>query len=221
MLHRLAVTISLCMISAGTLTYADPLDPVFARIDAAAKSFKGVSADITNTQHTALVDSDEVQTGTFKLAHIKPGQTNLLISLGSQFISLDPQEGKLYNPKTNTVDVKSLSDKQSIVNQLLELGFGATSADLKAAYDITYVGEESIGGQNTSHLKLVPKSADTRRTLKQADLWYNDSGLAAQQKFLYPAGDFKLVKYSNVKLGAIPEKDLQIKLPKNVTVQKH
>src|SRR4051812_23410837 len=103
MLHRLALTITLCALATGSLSAADPLDSVYAHIDAAAKTFKGLSADITNTQHTALVDSDETQTGTFRISKSKPGQTRLLISLGSQMISVDPKEGKIYNPKTKTV----------------------------------------------------------------------------------------------------------------------
>ena len=219
MLHRLALTLNLCVLAAAPLSAADPLDSVYAHIDTAAKSFKGLSADITNTQHTALVDSDDTQTGTFKISRNKPGQTRLLITLGGQSISVDPQEGKIYNPKTNTVDTKNIN--QSLVNQLLELGFGSTSTEIKDAYEVTYVGEEQVGAQHTSHLKLLPKSPDTKRQLKQADLWYTDSGLAAQQKFLFPAGDYKLVKYSNVKPGTFADKDLEIKLPSGVKIQKH
>ena len=36
-------------------------------IDAAAKTFKGMTADINNTQHTSLVDSDDTQSGIIKL----------------------------------------------------------------------------------------------------------------------------------------------------------
>ncbi len=79
------------------------------------------------------------------------------------------------------------------------LGFGAGSAELKATYNITYLGDEKIGSQPTSHLKLVPKATDTLRSLKQAELWFAENGLVAQQKFVQPAGDYKLVIYSNLR----------------------
>jgi outer membrane lipoprotein-sorting protein len=222
MLHRLPLTISLCIMSAGMLAYAaDPLDPVFAHIDTAAKSFKGMAADITNTQHTALVDSDEVQTGTIKLLRAKDGTHMLVVLKDAQSASIDSHELKVYNSKTKTVDTWSLGSKQNEVNQFLLLGFGASSTDLKASYDVTYVGEEKVGSQQTSRIKLVPKSLETRRKMKQADLWFGQNGLVVQQKFLWAAGDSRLVTYSGMTLGSMPDKDLDLKLPKDVTVQKH
>ncbi len=166
---------------------ADPLDAVFARIDAAAKTFKGMTADISNTQHTALVDSDDVQTGTMKLLRTKPGQTRVLIDWKGpkpRQMALDGHKGRLYNPKTNMVDEQNLSgsSKQGVINQFLLLGFGASSADLKSAYDVTFVGDEKVDGRQTSHLRLMAKSAETRQKLKQADLWFGAkrSGGAAE-----------------------------------------
>ena len=56
--------------------------------------------------------------------------------------------------------------------------------------------------------------------VKQADLWIGPAGLVAQQKFLYPSGDYKLVTYSNMKLrSSLPDKDFEL-MPKGATVQK-
>src|SRR4051794_18966589 len=62
----------------------DPLNATFARIDAAAKTFKGMSAQITNTQHTAIVDDNDVQTGSMKVLRVKPGVTRALVEFKSQ-----------------------------------------------------------------------------------------------------------------------------------------
>jgi outer membrane lipoprotein-sorting protein len=202
---------------------ADPLTPVFDHIDAAAKTFKGLTADISNTQHYALVDTNEVSAGAMRLLRVKPGLTRLFVTLkdsgGIKTFAVNGNEGRSFNPKTNILDVYDLSTKQGLVDQFLLLGFGATSAELKSTYDVTYVGEEKIGAQMTSHLKLIPKSAETLRTLKQADLWFAPNGLVTQQKLLWASGDYKLVTYSNVKLGAPPEKELELN-PKGATIQK-
>jgi len=202
---------------------ADPLGAIFEHIDAAARNFKGMTADISNTEHHALApDDDDVSTGTMKVLRVKPGLTRLLIDFnGARSLSFDGREGKMYNRNTKIVDVKDLGDKQSLIDQFLLLGFGATSAELQSTYDITYVGEETVGGQLVSHLKLVPKSPETKRTLKQAELWFAANGLVAQQKLLWAGGDYRLVAYSRLKLGPMPEKDLELKLPKGVIVQKH
>ena len=97
------------------------------------------------------------------------------------------------------------------------LGFGTTSKALKAAYDVTYVGEEKIGAVAASHLKLVPK---TKGSLKQAELWFGENGLVVQQKFLQSSLDYNLLTYSAMKPGAVPEKDLELKVPKGTVIQK-
>lgn len=208
----------------GSLAHAaDNADAVFARIDNAAKTFKGVSANVSVTEHSGLINSDDVKTGTVKVLRVKPGEARYYMEWTdkSQVLSYDGREAKQYTPKTNTVDVFNVAEKRSAVDQYLLLGFGATTADLNASYDVTYAGEENAGGQPASHLKLIPKSADAKRGLKQADLWYGSNGLVVQQKILKPSGDYNQYTYTNMKFGPMPEKDLEIKLPKGVTVQKH
>ena len=207
---------------AGLSFAADPLTAVFERIDAASKTFKGMTADLTNTQHTAIVNEDDVQTGTVKMLRSTGTQTRILIDFkghGAQTFAYDGHEGRIFNPKTNIVDVYDVGSRQGLANQYLLLGFGATSSELQNTYAITYVGEEKVGAQLTSHLKLVPKSPETLHSLKQADLWYSANGLVAQQRFLSPAGDYKLVIYSDMKLSPPPAKDLELN-PKGAKIQK-
>ncbi len=218
------VPVKLCvfvLFSVGATHAAETIDSVYARIDAAAKTFKGVSADISNTEHNGLLNSDDTKPGTAKFLRVKPGLTKVLIDYKTEALSYDGNEGKMYKPKTNTVDVFKVGDKQNMVNQYLALGFGVSSAELKASYDVTYVGEEQVAGQSASHVKLIPKSPDTRQKIKQADLWYGPSGSVLQQKITTPSGDYNLLAYSNMKFGAMPDKDLELKLPKGVVVQKH
>jgi hypothetical protein len=207
---------------AGLMHAADSADAAFAHIDAAAKSFKGMTADLTDTEHNALVNEDDVNKGVAKFLRVRANSMRAVITWNNGGgLEYNGKEGKLYNAKTKTVDVVNLSGKQGAVNKYLALGVGASSAELKAEFDVTYVGEETAGGQPTSHLKLIPKTHDPASSLKQADLWYASNGLVVQQKILHPSGDYQVMLYSNVKLGSMPEKELELQLPKDVTVQKH
>lgn len=214
-----AVIICFLCISTPSAHAADPLEAVFARIDQAAKTFKGLTADLTNTEYTAVVDNKDVHTGTIKLLPVKDGTHVLLSRQDGMVLSFDGHKGESYNPKTNVVDEKDFA--QGVVSQYLALGFGATSAQLKANYDIAYSGSELIGNQQTSHITLIPKSPEVRRDLKQAELWIGENGLAVQQKILRPDGDYQLYTYSHMTLGAMPENDLKIKLHSGATIQKH
>ena len=214
-----AVFIFCLCISAPSAHAADSLDAVFARIDQAAKNFKGLTADITNTVYTALVDDKNVQTGTIKLLQTKDG-THVLMSIkDGQVLSFDGRKGQAYNPKTNVVDEKDFSP--GVVSQYMQLGFGTTSAQLKANYDVSFAGTEQIGNQQPAHITLVPKSPEIRRDMKQAELWIGENGLAVQQKKVHPDGDYELMTYSHMTPGAIPEKDLELKLGPGAHIQKH
>jgi outer membrane lipoprotein-sorting protein len=222
MMNRATKLAVFALTISGLMHAAESADAAFARIDAGAKSFKGMTADLTYTEHSALVNSDEVTKGVAKFLRPKPNSARALIVWNDGGgLEYNGKEGKLYNAKTKTVDVGNLSSRQNTVNQYLLLGFGATSEELKTAYNVTYVGEENVGGQPTSHLRLVPKVPDKTSSMKQADLWYGANGIVVQQKILAPSGDYKQMLFSNMKLGSMPDKELELKLPKDVTVQKH
>jgi outer membrane lipoprotein-sorting protein len=108
------------------------------------------------------------------------------------------------------------------VEQVMSLGFGATSSELKAAYDVSFVDTASISGQNTAHVKLVPKSPDMLKNFREVELWIADSlGVPLQQKFFTSGkGDFTQFTYSNLKLTAsLSDKDLQLKTAKGVQIK--
>ncbi len=137
-------------------------------------------------------------------------------------VSIDGPNVSVYLPKSRTVDVYDIGSKRNLVDQFLLLGFGATSADLKEHYDVTLIGVEKVGTENTWHLQLVPKSADVLQHLKKAELWIDQtSGLPAQQRFMLSAGgDFQLVMFSNVKFNPpLSEGALKLNYPKGVTVE--
>lgn len=108
------------------------------------------------------------------------------------------------------------------MDQFLLLGFGASMADLKSSYEVSYLGTETIGGSATSHLKLIPKSADVLKILKVAELWMDDAtGLPVQQKFsTSSAGDYKLITYLGAKQNpALSDKDIRLNLPRGAVTQ--
>ncbi len=53
-----------------------------------------------------------------------------------------------------------MGKQSSLIDQFLLLGFGTTSSELRAGYDIKYAGEGTAGGQACARLELTPKSAE-------------------------------------------------------------
>ena len=221
-LRYLTALVSISM-SLGLSPAADPLSDVYARLDKLAPNFKGMTADLKDLVHTAIVNDDTVNSGSMKLKRAKPNDTRILLEFTSpdpKAISVEGVQIKIYLPKANVIQVYDASTKRGAVDQALRLGFGFSSAELKESYDISYVGSEAIAGQTTDHIKLIPKSNEVRQYVQQADLWIGPSGLAVQQRFATSAsGDYRLATYSNQKLtNSLSDKDLQVKTHKGVQV---
>jgi outer membrane lipoprotein-sorting protein len=187
---------------------AQSLDAVYARLDKSAQQFHSFSADIRRNVHTAIVNDDSRENGTIKVRRDKSGLTHMLIDFtgaDSKTVLFDSTTVSIYYPKIKTVQVYNVGDKRGLIDQFLLLGFGVAAAELRAAYDVTWVGTETIDGKPASHIQLVPKSKDVLMRLKKADLWLSDSnGMPVQQRFVTSAsGDFMLVTYANAKLNPV------------------
>jgi outer membrane lipoprotein-sorting protein len=163
--------------------------------------------------------------GTIKARRDKSHDTRMLIEFTGadpKSVSLDGASVSVYLPKSKTVQVYDVGARRGLVDQFLLLGFGASSAELTEKYEVTLIGAEKIGNENTWHLQLVPKSADALQRLKKAELWIGESnGLPAQQRFVTSStGDFTLVTYSNMKLNQpLADGALKLNYPKGVTVE--
>jgi outer membrane lipoprotein-sorting protein len=215
----LALTLRLAAQNSGSLNDA------FARLDKSSQQFHGLAAEINRTVHTAIVDADDKDSGTIKVKMEKAHEVRMLINFTApnpQAVSIDSKEATIYNPKIKKAQAWQLAGKKALVEEFLLLGFGASSAALKESYDVTFVGMEKIGADNTWHLQLIPKSKEVLQRLKKAELWIADNtGLPDQQRFVTSsAGDFHLVTYSNVKVNPpLSDGDVKLNLPKGVTVE--
>jgi outer membrane lipoprotein-sorting protein len=223
-MNRIIASLAVLTLFAAPLA-ADSLADAFAKMDASAAKFKGMTADLQRTDFTALAQDTSVATGDIKLRRISEGEIHMLVTLTNpdrEVVAFDGKQARIYFPKTNVEQVYDVSAKKDMVEQVMLLGFGATGADLKSHYDVTFIGAEPIGGQPTAHLKLIPKSPDMLKNFRQVELWISNSlGVPLQQKFITSAnGDFHQFTYSNLKLtGSLSDKDLQLKTPKNVQIK--
>jgi outer membrane lipoprotein-sorting protein len=212
-----------------TLALAAPLaaqtpGDTFARMDKTALQLKSVVAGIKRDVHTAVINDDEIDNGTIKLKREKSHDTRMLIDFTGQdakTVSLGNSTVSVYYPKIKTVQVYDVGAKKQAVEQFLLLGFGASSDELKQAYDVTWAGRENVGGQQTGYLKLIPKSKDISRQVVGAELWISEmNGLPVQQKIVFTSGDYWLVTYSGIKYNSpLSDDDLKLKTPKGVQIE--
>jgi outer membrane lipoprotein-sorting protein len=196
-----------------------PLDAVLARLDQAANNFKGLTADIRKIAHTDVVNVDDVDSGTITVKRVKPHDIRIRIELTNpqQIVTIGGGKVQVFKPKTNEAQEVELGKNRGVVDQFMLLGFGSNSSELRSAYTMTLGGAETINGEKTTRIILVPKDPEILARVKKCELWITDKGWTVQQKFHTGGGDYILSMYSAMKLNPIiADKDLRLELPKGV-----
>jgi outer membrane lipoprotein-sorting protein len=208
---------------------ADDLAAVFARIDKAAPGFRGFSADFRKRKHTPIIPEDDLQTGKAVVRRSKPHELQMRIDIDppdQQVATVDGTKVEIYYPKTKTIQPYGLGKStKPMLEQVLMLGWGSTSQDLKNAYEVTYGGpEETLTGQKAVRLELVPKDKDLLAHVPKFELWISTegptSGVAVQVKIYEKGGDYSIATYTNMKLGNISESAVRLNAPKDAHREK-
>jgi outer membrane lipoprotein-sorting protein len=67
---------------------------------------------------------------------------------------------------------------------------------------VKYLGTENLDGLETAKLDLVPKSEKVRNNFAHIVLWIDPArGVSVQQQLFEPSGDYRLAKYSDIKIN--------------------
>jgi len=197
----------------------ESLENVLERMDRAAASFSALSTDVKSVQHTAVIDDDDVEIGRMLLKRSKHDMRMLveLTQPAPKSIAVQGHKVEIYYPKRNVVEEYDIGQRRELLDQFLLIGFGTSGKELSAAYNIRVLGADTIAGQATTHLELVPKSPEVLKNLKKLELWIHASeGYPIQQKFYLAAGDYKQVTYTNIKVNPpLTDGDLKLKVPKD------
>jgi outer membrane lipoprotein-sorting protein len=189
------------------------LDAVLKKMDAVAAGFTTCQANFDWQTYQRVIDEiADVEKGVIyyrregkqieMMAEVKQaGTSESSLKPEPKFVLLSGGKVRLYQPKMDRVTEFDLGKNQSEFESYIVLGFGGSGHDLQQNFDVTYAGQQSVDGKATAELHLVPKSEKVRNTYKEIDLWIDlDRGVSMQQKLIQPQGDYRLAKYSDIKL---------------------
>jgi len=206
----------------GGASAADSLQDVFRHMDQASAKFKGLKADMRKLAHTEVIHDDTVDTGSIVVRVPKPHDLRMLIDFqqpDQKQVMLAGTKVDIYYPKTNIVQEIDLGKHhRSKVEQFMLLGFGSNSKDLLDSYSVKLGGPETVAGESTSRIELVPKSKELLAQFPKFELWISDrTGISIQQKMYQPGGDYSLATYTKMQTNInIPESAVKLSLPKGV-----
>jgi outer membrane lipoprotein-sorting protein len=182
----------------------DSLDAVLKKMDAAAASFRTTQADFVWEQYQKVVDETDTQEGT--VYYRRSGkEIEMMAEIKKpdrKFVLYKNSELKVYQPKIEQVMVHPAGKNRSEIESYLVLGFGGSGQDLTKAFDVTYQGTETVNNIATAKLQLIPKSDKLRNTFARIILWIDlQRGISVQQQFFEPQGDYRLAKYSAIRVN--------------------
>ena len=207
----------------GALGADNSLQAVYDRMDQASTRFKGLKADMKKVTHTDILNENSEDLGTIAVRVDKPHNFQVLIDFkqpDAKTLSLAGTKLQVYYPKSNTVQELDLGKgHKAMVESFVLLGFGSNSKDIESAYTVRLLGAETVTGQKTEHLELIPKAKEVSEKFPKFELWISDqSGIAVQQKMYETGGkDYSVATYSNMQVGPVSDADVKLNLPKNVT----
>jgi len=183
---------------------APTLDSVLKKMDEAAATFRTIQADFVWDQYQKVVDETDTQKGTvyYRRAGKEIEMMAQIKEPDAKFVLYKDSKLQVYQPKIEQVIVYPTTANRNEIESYLVLGFGGSGEDLKQSFDVSYIGAETVGGIATGKLQLIPKSAKFRDNISKILLWIDLSrGISVQQQFFQGQGDYRLAKYSSIRLN--------------------
>jgi outer membrane lipoprotein-sorting protein len=198
------------------------LNDILKRMDANNKSLKSLKSSIKMSKHNAQLDEYDLYEGSVqylpapvkeqikvRIDWAKPVVEHLAVG-GGQYI--------LYRPRLEQAIVGKVDNAKQGAGAGGALAFMSMNrAQLKANYDVAYIGEETVNGSvRTWHIQLTPKSANS---YKGADLWVDANGMPVQAKVVEKNNDSTTIQLTNIERNATVKGDVfAIKPPKNTKI---
>jgi len=179
------------------------LECVLKKMDEAAANFHTTQADFIWDQYQRVVDETDTQKGT--VYYRRSGtQIEMMAEIkepDAKFVLYKDGKLQVYQPRIEQV-IQYPTSGPSEIESYLVLGFGGSGEDLKKSFDVSYVGDEAVAGTATAKLQLIPRSEKFRNNVSKIVLWIDLSrGISLQQQFYQTQGDYRLAKYSAVRVN--------------------
>lgn len=191
------------------LACAEPMDAIFARMDANAKASNSFAADVKIQKFTKILNKTYEESGTIKLRRQKNSTIGRMdVEKPDQYTwHFAGDNFEKYLPKVKEVQVIQASKFLKNADRYLLLGFGSTSADLKKTFDVKQGPEETIAGMKATRLDLVPKDKKAAEAAAKVELWIPaGQSYAIQQRITEPNGNYTQYTYTDAKLNPnLPE----------------
>jgi len=204
MVRRSIIAALFIVLLSAAFAHAQNLEAVLNAMDKASANFHTAQTDFVWDQYQKVVDEHDYQKGVMYFrrqgddvqmaADIAPPEKKYVLFSGGMVSVYAPGPGTVteYDARKNKADFETF----------LVLGFGGRGHDLAKSFDVKYAGMEQVQGVNAGKLELTPKSQKISNMFQTITLWIDMArGVSVQQLFNERSGDYRLAKYTNIKLN--------------------
>jgi len=204
-------------------TAEDEISPdtkkVLLHMDRTNQSLSDLTADVTETKVTIVVNDTSVSTGKLfykrekngsktKLEYEKPELKTLLI---------DKSKVLVYEPKIKHLQEIDLGKNRS-QEVFFITGIGQSGTAIAKSYDVKLLNEESLSGVKTAVLELKPKSEKVSAMFAKIVLWVDQSRwIPIQTRLTESSGDYLTIRFENMRFNPkLPDKTFKLSVPSDV-----
>lgn len=183
---------------------AGNLESVLAAMDRAADNFKTAEASFVWDQYSKVVSDHDLQKGTMYFRRASNGveMASDITAPARKYVLFAGGKMQVYQPEIEQVTVYNAGKSRADFETFLVLGFGGRGHDLQKSFDVHFDGAENLDGVQAAKLTLTPKQVKVRNMFQQIILWIDPArGISVQQQLIEPSGDYRLAKYSNIKIN--------------------
>jgi outer membrane lipoprotein-sorting protein len=192
------------------------LERVLSQMDSAAANFRTTEASVVWDQYQKVVDERDTQKGKvyFRRAGNEIQMAADFAEPDRKYVLFTDSKVQVYQPRIEQVTVYRTGKNREEFESFLVLGFGGRGHDMLKSFDVKYLGREKVDATETAQLELVPKAARIRNNVDRILLWIEAArGISVQQQFFFGnSGDYRLAKYSDIKINEkIPDATFKLK----------
>lgn len=221
--NKIATAVLAVIFTAGLASDANGqsiLGEILRRMDTHNKSLQSLRADVTMVKHNPQLNVSDTTTGSTSYLPKTP-KRGMYVRIDwtkpvEEQISVIGDDYELYRPRLNQVITGKVQKARNNASVGGALAFMSMTRDqLRANYDVRYIGEEQIrGGVSTWRLELTPK---TETSYKMAELWVDGDGMPRQAKIVEHNNDSTTVLLTNIQKNVTLKADIfKLRYPSNV-----
>lgn len=218
-----AIALTFILSAFGATETNAQVNEILKRMDDHYKALKSLQANVTRVQLNSQLGEEDTSSGTISLLPGKGRNFSMRLDWTkpkSETIAVVNGQYVAYNPGINQAwtgnsGSKTLNDKGGNALKVMSM----SREEIKANYDVQYLGQESIsGGIPTWHLKLTPKASSS---YKFVDLWVDGNGMPLQGKITQPNNDTDSILLTDLRKNvSLNGSIFKVSLPKGTKIVK-